>query len=200
MDSLQKIKDFNYELMFHNEDLLSKGSYNIQFSGVLYEIDFDLYFSISIPDDKSMPISIRYSFYTNKENIYDFDLKGLLDYYMFNVFKDDFFFKNKKLKTPSLITAYNSRISIDYTFEVSFEDMESEFLNDLYLEELFLKFEILRDIKNPEVLKTLAELQDQIRKDINNNKGISFLDLIKIHKSDINSIDFAESLLFNFKN
>jgi hypothetical protein len=200
MDSLQKIKDFNYELMFYNEDLLSKGSYNIQFSGVLYEIDFDLYFSISIPDDKSMPISIRYSFYTNKENIYDFDLKGSLDYYMFNVFKDDFFFKNKKLKTPSLMTAYNSRISIDYTFEVSFEDMEFEFLNDLYLEELFLKFEILRDIKNPEILKILAELQDQIRKDINNNKGISFLDLIKVHKSDINSIDFAESLLFNFKN
>jgi hypothetical protein len=200
MDSLQKIKDFNYELMFYNEDLLSKGSYNIQFSGVLYEIDFDLYFSISIPDDKSMPISIRYSFYTNKENIHDFDLKGSLDYYMFNVFKDDFFFKNKKLKTPSLMTAYNSRISIDYTFEVSFEDMEFEFLNDLYLEELFLKFEILRDIKNPEILKILAELQDQIRKDINNNKGISFLDLIKVHKSDINSIDFAESLLFNFKN
>lgn len=200
MDSLQKIKDFNYELMFHNEDLLSKGSYNIQFSGVLYKIDFDLYFSISIPDDKSMPISIRYSFYTNKKNIYDFDLKGLLDHYMFNVFKDNFFFKNKTLKKPSLMTAYNSRISIDYTFEVSFEDMESEFLNDLYLEELFLKFEILRDITNPEVLKILAELQEQIRKDINNNKGISFLDLIKVHKSDINSIDFAESLLFNFKN
>jgi hypothetical protein len=119
---------------------------------------------------------------------------------MFNVFKDDFFFKNKKLKTPSLMTAYNSRISIDYTFEVSFEDMEFEFLNDLYLEELFLKFEILRDIKNPEILKILTELQAQIRKDINNNKGISFLDLIKVHKSDINSIDFAESLLFNFKN
>tara|TARA_Y100001960_G_scaffold333998_2_gene443338 strand:- start:31903 stop:32505 length:603 start_codon:yes stop_codon:yes gene_type:complete len=200
MDSLQKIKDFNYEIMFHDKDLLSKISYNIQFSGVLYEIDFDLYFSISIPDDKNMPISIRYSFYTNKENLYDFDLKKLLDYYVFNVLKDDFFFKNKKLKTPSLMTTYNTRISIDYKFEVSFEDMESEFLNDLYLEELFLKFEILRDIKNPETLKVLLEIQEQIRKDINNNKGISFLELIKFYKSDINSIDFAESLLFNFKN
>ena len=200
MSSLQKIKDFNYRLMFHNEDLLSKGSYNIQFDGTLHGINFDLYLSVSIPDDKSMPVSVRYSFYANKENVYDFDLKGLLDYYMFNVFNDDFLFKNKKLKVPSLITAYHSRISIDYTFEVSFKDMETEFLNDLYLEELFLKFERLKEIKNTKTLKILAELQNQIRKDINNNKGVSFSDLVKVHENDINSIDFSESLLFNFKN
>ena len=97
------------------------------------------------------------------------------------------------------MTAGYKNISIDYSFKTKFKNIDSNFQDKLFYEELLEKYNLISSIKNKKIIKTIMLLREEIKSDINQNNQSLFLDFIEKNNNQLNNEDLSDTLLLLLK-
>lgn len=196
-----KNDNIKYTGILYNEDLISRNIYILQYDLKIFDLDIKIFLNITLPETNNLnhEACIKYSFFVDKDRVDIISIKSMIDYALVEIIDDSLLWTEKEVSQKDLMTAGYKSISIDYSFKTKFKNINPDFQNKLFYEELLEKYDLIKTIKNKKTITTIMLLREEIKSDINQNNQSIFLDFIEKNNNQLNNEDLSDTLLLLLK-